>query len=96
MDNVAGINVAETFHRPAAEPLTVTALSAQHLSAASRRLPGDDAPVLVIGDGEIEFEISHEIGLARVAAKHLRAAAAAMLAHAELIESQANQHRGWS
>ena len=62
---------------------TVASLAAQHLRAYTATRDGET--VFVIGDDEIEFEVSDEMGSPERAILALERLASAALGHAELI-----------
>lgn len=67
-------------------PAHVASLKTQELHGASRHLDGGE-PVFVIDDGDVEIELSHELGLREPAAAACERLAGALLAHAALIRA---------
>lgn len=73
----------------------VATLSAQHLSA--RLDERDGVTVVVLGDDELEVELTDEVGSPASAAVAYRRVAATLLARAEMLDGEGPaRNRGWT
>jgi hypothetical protein len=87
-----GINIG-AHDQPGLPAALIGSLKTQAVTGKTRVTDDGEQPVFVLSDGDIEIELSHELGLREPAAAACERLAGALLAHAALIRAKAGSPR---